>query len=549
MSETGPVGEPGDRFLERGAVSPTSLTQAWRQQPWAIGAGLLLGWSTLLLALMWTQFIVALGLIGLLFKGIFGGGSGLVEFLTHTLITLIGSVALSLIGVLRTPGWIVLGALISVAIVLVVMAAEQKLLSLQGTRRLSDREARYIGPMVDEICGAFGMNTRPAFRVSPKVVPGAWCEARTIVLHEGNGLHPEAAELTPSEMRALLAHELHHWRQGDTLANRLVWAASLPIYIPYLLAQKIQDASALLGLVAWFLFWPSWLCLNLVLGPLTAARARRNEYDADQAAVALGDAAGMRSLLERVKQFEPPRNSWEKVLTAQHPPTELRIEALDSPDAEVEEIETRAGPAWRVPSVAPRAAAAVAIPVIGVIVVTAAASGHHHKHHGPNPQQEVNPEPPSPQQPNPSASANRDAAVRTASHFNKKSAEASYDLSRSEDLVRAYGDPSTMSRMLEETRSTYNRNIAQLRPYGQPSEAVVNAPTSGTRIDHFSSTRATVSVAAFTTVVVNAQPVVSECLVQRYLMRRLDSAWKITDESAKNGHVFSGSCPPPGFKG
>jgi len=35
--------------------------------------------------------------------------------------------------------------------------------------------------------------------------------------------------LSDDEIRALLAHELHHWRSGDAVGSRLVWSSAWPI--------------------------------------------------------------------------------------------------------------------------------------------------------------------------------------------------------------------------------------------------------------------------------------------------------------------------------
>jgi Zn-dependent protease with chaperone function len=151
--------------------------------------------------------------------------------------------------------------------------------------------------------------------------------------------------LEPDELQAVLAHELHHWRRGDSVSLRIVWAAGLPISLLYNLGcvlsgrnkpdanVTVQIPSAyrdIAGLFGWFLLWPTWVVMKLIIGPLTASHGRQCEYEADAAAADVGLSQPLVTALRQITQFEPGRSGWEQVLMASHPATELRIEALQA---------------------------------------------------------------------------------------------------------------------------------------------------------------------------------------------------------------------------
>jgi Zn-dependent protease with chaperone function len=63
-----------------------------------------------------------------------------------------------------------------------------------------------------------------------------------------------------------------------------------------------------------------------------ANASRRAEYQADRHAAMLGEdyRLALRRALDDLSQWERPRNGWEAVLAASHPPIEYRMERLEA---------------------------------------------------------------------------------------------------------------------------------------------------------------------------------------------------------------------------
>ncbi|CAN5243292.1 hypothetical protein BH20ACT24_BH20ACT24_03980 [soil metagenome] len=160
-----------------------------------------------------------------------------------------------------------------------------------------------------------------------------------------------------NELRAILAHELEHWRQGDAVGLHFVWAAAWPVALIYnvgtmLAGQQREEGGpphrtsrGSLAFVGWLMAWPTWVIIKLIIAPAIASSQRRYEYGADAAAARIGYAADLSSALRKMGAFEGGRTGWEQAMTATHPPTELRLEALEPPkpdDYEYQEDELRA---------------------------------------------------------------------------------------------------------------------------------------------------------------------------------------------------------------
>jgi Zn-dependent protease with chaperone function len=105
-----------------------------------------------------------------------------------------------------------------------VAAFERATLRIRGYRRLSREEVRRVAPLVKGVADALELDGLPRFSMSDAPMPNAWTHMRTIVLTTGL-----FQMLDDDELTAVLAHELHHWRNGDAVGLRIVWAASLPI--------------------------------------------------------------------------------------------------------------------------------------------------------------------------------------------------------------------------------------------------------------------------------------------------------------------------------
>jgi Zn-dependent protease with chaperone function len=248
------------------------------------------------------------------------------------------------------------GAIVATIITITMATFERLGLRLRGYRRLSRDEVRRVAPLVQEIADGMDLDGLPRFAISDMVIPNAWTHMRTIVITSGL-----LQMLDDAELRAVLAHELKHWRCGDAVGLHIVWAASWPLAVTFnvgmLIAGRRQATvvapsakfRGFLSLIGWAIAWPAWVILKVIIAPTVAAFQRRYEYEADAAAAQLGDAAAMMSALRKMSAFEGGRSGWEDVMAATHPPTELRVEKLQAPkpdDADYQEDELR-GPSWK----------------------------------------------------------------------------------------------------------------------------------------------------------------------------------------------------------
>jgi len=242
------------------------------------------------------------------------------------------------------------------AVVVAIAAFERLGLRLRGYRRLSRDEVRRLAPLVKEVADGMQLPTLPRFAMDDSLVPSAWAHMRTIVLTAGL-----FNTLDDAEMRGVLAHELQHWRMGDSVGLVMVWAAALPVALTYNLgmylargpARPLQGggnapARTVLALVGWFFLWPAWIITTFLIRPLIGARQRRYEYQADAVPRLLGYGLDFANALRKMHAFEAGRTGWEEALAGNHPPLELRLEALlarQPDDAQYQEDDLH-GPTW-----------------------------------------------------------------------------------------------------------------------------------------------------------------------------------------------------------
>jgi Zn-dependent protease with chaperone function len=299
------------------------------------GFGFVTGWAAEhhLFAFGAGQAVSLVGIAAGLFLGLVGGC--LLAFsLVLTAHPLAGLVSVSC------------GALLSVIVVVLAAAFERTALRIRGYRRLSRQEVRRVAPLVKEVADAMELDGLPRFSMSDGPMPNAWTHTRTIVLTTGLLQMLDDAELT-----AVLAHELHHWRSGDAVGLRVVWAAALPIALLLDLGswiaggigaaprkrdavpplEAIRPRTGVLAIVGWAIAWAPWVITKFILAPVAAATQRRYEYEADAAAAAIGLSAALSSALRKLGAFEGGRAGWERAMVATHPATELRLEALERP--------------------------------------------------------------------------------------------------------------------------------------------------------------------------------------------------------------------------
>jgi hypothetical protein len=139
----------------------------------------------------------------------------------------------------------------------------------------------------------------------------------------------------------------------------MVWALSWPLAVAYHIGMVLSGANygtpqtpadvapqkgkaTVISVIGWFFLWPSYILIRYVVGPATAHGSRAMEYEADAAVVRAGLSIGLRRFLESQPPFEVGRSAWEAVLSASHPPVQLRLEAIEDvdPDEAGPEIET-----------------------------------------------------------------------------------------------------------------------------------------------------------------------------------------------------------------
>jgi Zn-dependent protease with chaperone function len=249
------------------------------------------------------------------------------------------------------------GFVLAVLIVVVQAAFERLGLRLRGYRRLSRDEVRRIAPLVKNVADAMELPALPRFAMHDTPTANAWTHMRTIVLTTGLLL-----TLTDDELKGILAHELHHWKMGDSVGLHAISAAAWPIALFYsigmTLAGRRPDQGVIpvrpiifqtfLTLVGWFIAWPAWIITKYAIVPLTASSQRRYEYQADAAATRIGLGAPLSSAIRKIGAFECGRTTWEDAMAATHPPVELRVEALQphtDDDWQYQEEELNA-PTW-----------------------------------------------------------------------------------------------------------------------------------------------------------------------------------------------------------
>jgi Zn-dependent protease with chaperone function len=233
------------------------------------------------------------------------------------------------------------GAVLAVVIIIAIATFERFTLRARGYRRLSRDEARRVAPVVKAAADAMDLPALPRFAMAEMILPNAWTHMRTIVLTTGL-----LQTLNDVELESILVHELRHWRSGDAVGLHLVWACAWPlaalINIGQLLVGNAPKGIPLgkkaggdivrgvLMITGYLMAWPAIVITRFIIVPVTAASQRRCEYEADAAATAIGLASALSSALPKITAYEGGRTGWEQMMASTHPPTELRLEALQA---------------------------------------------------------------------------------------------------------------------------------------------------------------------------------------------------------------------------
>ena len=225
------------------------------------------------------------------------------------------------------------GFLSAIVIVIVVAVFEGNLLSLRGCRSLTVDEVRRVSPILQELGYQYNLRNSPRFAIRETMDMNAWAHMRHIVLTKG------IFQLEDRELAAIIAHELHHWRSGDSVGQHLVWACAWPVVLLYNIAARFSNsergpdqppsrAPGLFMAVIWIIAWPAWLLVKFPITLAVRSDMRRQEFEADAAVKRLGGGPSLITALSFLSMFEGGRTGWENALYATHPSTDQRIDRL-----------------------------------------------------------------------------------------------------------------------------------------------------------------------------------------------------------------------------
>lgn len=270
-----------------------------------------------------------------------------------------------------TPAWLPAVAWCTASILLLAIwyAAEPLLHRLHGARRPSAREAARLAAALSA-----GGDAEPAsLLIRDDATIQATAGIRTVVVSSGC-----LEALDDRQLAAVVVHELAHVRSGDAVGRALVWVGNLPLLglgvATGIVARCGQLLAALIGagLVVPALLCPAgfvkWVgrvltvplvaiialyCLALgdarhsgalgavgvgmlvawalvpALRTLVAWESRARETAADRATIAAGLGGSLLEALELIQSLESPgHQDPSATLLSTHPPTELRIDAL-----------------------------------------------------------------------------------------------------------------------------------------------------------------------------------------------------------------------------
>ena len=346
---------------------------AGTRMPRATVAGLLAAWTAVILAL-WEAVFGALGAVIVLILHQSGDVLSFALFNVHTAGGLTFLTFFSTFAAGAAAGFVFaytgtfagheaevaatlfIGIIIAVVFAVVATYFEGRLLQLRGYRRPSAREMERIEGPMNDIFDAIqpGSTWKPGAPNSPLVlvadtsIPQAWTHAETIVITTAL-----LNKMEHAEFRAVLAHEVMHWRRGDGLALRVVWATCWPLAMLFNLGHLLSGGGAkfgpdatemqaqgrevvkrmgptLVAAIGWLFLWPTALLTRWVIAPLAASEMRRLEYEADAGVAAIGLGDSLVRALEQLSAFESGRTAWEAALTRTHPPIAFRIEHLEA---------------------------------------------------------------------------------------------------------------------------------------------------------------------------------------------------------------------------
>ena len=148
------------------------------------------------------------------------------------------------------------------------------------------------------------------------------------------------ARLLPSEIEAVLAHELGHFKLRHVI-KRIVWMFAVSLAFLWLLAQlmgepwfysalNVQTPSTAMALVLFFIVLPQFIFL---LHPLTSFYSRKHEFEADHYAAQHAAVADLISALVKLYKDNAATltpDPLHSIFYDSHPPATLRIARLQA---------------------------------------------------------------------------------------------------------------------------------------------------------------------------------------------------------------------------
>lgn len=225
--------------------------------------------------------------------------------------------------------------LATVYTVLMVGAERARLCAGGAAREPSRRELEALAPILAECSQLLGMGSAtPVLLISDS--PDSYVQAGARHLVVSRGLLAEARGNAP-RLTAVLGREMVHWREGRGIADLWSRGVALPLYLVYELAARLVAPSKNtrarpLMLIFRVLLWPVIVTVRWILIPLQRRFWRKAEFAADEVAAQVGWAEGLRDAITAAdaRPLEAGAITWERALSAQQAPTELRLAQLES---------------------------------------------------------------------------------------------------------------------------------------------------------------------------------------------------------------------------
>jgi heat shock protein HtpX len=241
------------------------------------------------------------------------------------------------------PGWWPLWALIAVLLVVGLAAqygaGQGALLKAADARLVRPTDEPDLTPVIQRIAAVADLSP-PQLAISSWDTPNAfafgWASHRSIVVLSRGLL----AALSPAELEAVLAHEISHIANRDTLVMTAVT-------MPRALGAQLFSTEGW-GIYFWFFLWPLGFVLWAWSTVLTLALSRYRELAADRGSALLTGApeqlmSALQKLADGISQipqgdlrvapglealFIVPMRSRRFAFLADHPPLEKRLSAL-----------------------------------------------------------------------------------------------------------------------------------------------------------------------------------------------------------------------------